>query len=120
MLLEQIDMYLVFAFLILTFLALIQTTLLPLNFALAALVFYDLFIEEISNWVWVLIVSVLVSIFGNFNLGIVIVAFTICFLIIDLTNKFLPNNRLTKILLILLTFPLSEVGLILMRRVFNG
>jgi len=105
-----------FGFLILSFLVLVQTTLWPLNLAFAALVWYDLFVEKIIHWGWLLGVAIMLSLFGNLNVGVVIISLTFAFIVLEIVNKIIPSNRLTKALLLVISLPLAEICLLLFSR----
>ncbi len=94
------------------FLTLLQTTLFTWQLAFAGLVLYHLFVEKLPNLNWLILVCLLVAIFGNLNPGVVIISLTAAFLIIEITCRFIPINRLTKSLLVILSLPLSELTLL--------
>jgi hypothetical protein len=60
--------------LLLLLLILVQVTLLPVNLAFVALIFYNLFIEKVNHWGWLLTIGLLLGVFGNFNLGRSVIA----------------------------------------------
>ncbi|HEY4695251.1 MAG TPA: hypothetical protein VIH52_04815 [Candidatus Nanoarchaeia archaeon] len=95
-------------------LVLVQTTLLPLNLSFAALVWYDLFVEKIAHWGWLLTVAALTSLLGNFNLGATVLALTFAFLLLELFSRFLPTNRITRGFLVILALPLAEAALLIL------
>ncbi len=101
-------------FLVLVLLTLIQVTVLPINLGFAAVVAGVLFIEKFEFVPWLVVLSLLVSLFGNLNFGIVLVGFTLAIFLILILRKIIPENRITKILIVLISLPLATASLFLM------
>lgn len=99
-------------FLLLVLLILIQVTVMPVNFAFATLVATTLLVKDFEFAPWLVLIAFLVALFGNLNFGIVLIAFTASLLAILLAKKVIPENRLTKALVILLSLPLANISLI--------
>lgn len=94
-------------------LVLFQVTILPMNLAFALLVGESLLIKDYPAPLWLFLVSFLVSLFGNLNLGLVVLAFAFALLIISLTKRFIPNNRATKAVIIAGSLPLANIALLI-------
>ncbi len=97
---------------ILAFLILIQTVLFPLNFAFAALVAFYLYAKSDFSYWYLVFAAVVLGLLANLNLGLVLFALTSAFFIIHLSAKFLPDNHISKISLIVFSLVLSEVCLV--------
>lgn len=106
-------------FLIILILTLIQVTVFPINFALGFLIGQEIFTKKFQLIQWVLLLSLLVSLFGNLTLGIVIIAFCSTIMAILLIRIFLPENQFTKIALVILTLPLANISLLTIDSLFK-
>jgi len=106
-------------FLLLLLLTLIQVTIVPLNFAFAVIVATILLTKNFEFSAWLLLVAFLVALFGNLNFGLVLIAFTSSLFLIFLTKKIVPDNRLTKALIVLLSLPLANFSLIVVANIFR-
>lgn len=98
--------------LLLIFLILVQFSLLPLNLAFLAVLAGGLFIKDFNKLMWLTLVSFLVAVFGNFGWGNILIAYSLSLFLMNLVTFLLPNNRLSKALVIFLALPASELGII--------
>lgn len=109
-------MFLIGVLLILMLFTLIQVNILALNFGFTVVfAFFLLSRRDFSFW-WVFTIAILLGLFANLNLGLVLIAFSVSFLILDLVSRVLPNNSLVKGVLIIGSLVLSEYSLL----VFGG
>lgn len=100
--------------LIILILVLFQVTIIPINFAFVFLFTTVLFIDKFSLVPWLVILSLLTSLFGNLNIGITLIGFSIAVMALEIVRFVTPKNNLTKVSLILLAFPISNLSLLLL------
>lgn len=105
--------------LILILLTLLQVTTFPINFGFAFLVAQSLLVADFQFVSWIVVVAFLVSVFGNINFGIVLIAFTLSMLVIFLVRKLFPDNRITKVVIVAISLPLANIGLLLSSRILQ-
>lgn len=106
-------------FLLLLLLVLIQVTVVPVNFAFAAVVATILLVKDFEFVFWLILVALLVSLFGDLNFGVVLIAFTTSLLLLLMARKIVPENRITKVLIVLLALPLVNFSLILVANILR-
>lgn len=106
-------------FTLIILLVLLQVTVAPINIALAFLVIRSLLDSDFQVIPWVLLTAFLVSLFGNLNFGIVVIAFTLCFFVVFVARKLIPENKLAKIIIVISSIPLANVALLLVSGVFK-
>lgn len=109
----------IWLFLLLIFLTLVQVSVLPLNFGFVVLFGLVLVVDKFNALVWLTIFSLLLSLFGNLNFGLVIVAFISGLLLLDIVKLLIPDNRLTNGLLIVAAFPLSTFSLLFFSKILR-
>lgn len=100
-------------FLIILILILFQVTILPINFAFVFIFAVILFFDKFPLVPWLIILSLLISLFGNLNFGISLMGFSIAVLVLEIVRFVAPENNLTKVGLVLLAFPISNLSLLL-------
>ncbi len=105
--------------LILTLLSLFQINVLPLNLAFSFVVAFFLISRRDFSFWWILFVSVLIGLFANLNIGLVVLAFTTTFLVVDILSRLFPDNRLVKGGLLIAALVLSEYSLISLGKVLG-
>ncbi len=92
----------------------LQTVVFPLNLAFALLVAFFLYGKGDFSYWYIAIAAILLGLFANLNIGLVLIALSLAFLIIHLFSKALPENNLSKISLVLVSLVVSEVSLTLL------
>lgn len=112
-------MLIVGTFLILVLLVLAQVNILALNLALVALCALFLFSKRDFSFWWLFVTAILLALFTNLNPGLVIVAFTLTFLLMDLFSRIFPDNRLVKGLLLIMVLFVSEYSLITLGKILE-
>ncbi len=105
--------------LILTLLSLFQINVLPLNLAFSFVVAFFLISRRDFSFWWILFASVLIGLFANLNIGLVVIAFTTTFLVVDILSRLFPDNRLVKGGLLIAALVLSEYSLISLGKVLG-
>lgn len=104
--------------LLFSFLVLVQITILPLNLAFAFLVGVCLYFEETNFVLWLGFLSVLLSVLTGYNLGAILIGLTVAFGAIQFVSRLVPRNNLSRILLIILSVPMSEFFLVYFLKIF--
>lgn len=105
-------MNVVYYFLGLIFLVLIQVVVLPLNFAFAATFGIRIFNDKVSIFVWLIVLTIVFSLFSNQNLGLVMVAFGSSFLVLEFLATVLPRNNLVRWGLVLFSLVVCEFSFV--------
>lgn len=82
---------------ILILLTLLQLVVLPLNLAFTAVFAFYLFSRRDFSYWWIFALAIIFSLFGSLNPGVVLLAFTLSFLVLELFVRLLPDNSLTKL-----------------------
>ena len=106
-------------FLLLVFLSLIQVTLAPINFGFVVVFATFLIADKFNALPWLITFSLLLSLFGNLNFGLVLVAFGSAFLLLEVVKVLITENQLTNMLLIIAAFPVSTLSLLMFSRVLQ-
>lgn len=99
-------------FLLLLILVLLQVTVMPLNFAFVFLFASVLLIDKFNAAPWLIVLSFFLSIFSNLNFGLVLIAFTSALLILEMVKLLVPQNNLTKVMLVLVSLPIANLSLL--------
>ncbi len=87
-----------------------QIIILPINFALAATLFFVSRQGVAKNLVLILASSFFIAIFSGFYFGVVLMGFTAAVLFFLLLKRFLPDRKVIEIVIILLSLIFWEVG----------
>lgn len=106
-------------FLGLVFLVLVQTVILPLNFAFALVWGLSLFNDKLPALTWIVVLSVIFSLFANLNLGLVILVLVASFVFLDFVSGLLPENNITKASLIGVSFLVCELAFMLFSNILK-
>lgn len=104
-------------FVILILLILFQINIVPLNLAFLAVFAFFLFSRRDFSYWWIVIVAGLLSLFVNLNFGLVLIAFTLTFLVLDILSRLFPDNRLVKGILLMAALVLSDYSLLTLGKI---
>lgn len=108
-----------FKSLLIVLLVLIQVNFLPLNLAFTFVVGLGLFTEKLSYFGWLILVAFLLFVLSAANFGEILLSITLAFLTIQFIRQFVPNNYLSKTLLLIISLPLAEIAFKFVHGVFK-